>query len=834
MKKFLLLGLLAVCINAKVDAQCTNANVNWDNLDYLVSTGTYAGFITDARSRDQRFALGTEHVRIQVGAGITINGENATHTGETGAFGTGEDASFATTVVTPTTITFTFSAAVSNLRFSVFDIDAGQNVSFAAFNGATPVATTLSKANAASANTLLGPALTPSVTTTATAYGTSSDLGTVNVNVAGTVTSITMTFSSVTGDFWISDLQACVVGSFPTNYYLPSQPYTGQPAYILATSDTNRVHMINMTTGQAKEVFIETGSQYVNSLAFDQVSKNLYFTPDDVNPAVKQVALRKYDFNTETSSNVVSDVATLGIPYFESGVESGGAAFYDGCLYLGVEGSNDARTSNRESIIWRIEFDASFNPTIVSQVFAIRVDNGSGTLLHDWADFVINNGILYNWNSRQQSGGSYRVYQYSLQTQALTTYTVTTFAPKQNGVLWNGTVYELNGVNLRQYNGTTGLTGTAIAINGSPTWVGGSGDGTEGFLPKADFGDAPSVYDPATSPAMHELDTLLRLGNTFDREWAKTGATANADQDGADEDGLGTVPLLCPCSGNYIIPVRVFNNTGTNATLIAWLDYDGDGVFEATETRTATVASNASMQTITLSWNNAWTTLPDNAITYLRIRLTSAANNMTTSTPSGWFANGEVEDYRVVVDGFPLAVNILSFQANRNTNGVAQLTWKVSEDAEIGQYFVQKSRDGKLWTNIAQQQAIGASTIAKYDAEDASLQEGVTYYRLQMVNKDGSSKLSDIRQISWGTGRETKLSPNPAQRTTTLSFSASSAEVTTLTVFDITGRAVQSQEVKANRGLNKVTIDVSSLKQGIYTVQMMTSKGRIVEHFVKP
>lgn len=831
MKRILLLCFCAVFAGIQLNAQCTTANINWDNLDFLVSTGNYATFVTDARTRDQRFAFGPESMRIQVASGITISGENATHTGETGAYGTGEDISFTTTAITPSTITFTFSTGVTALRFSIFDIDNNQDVSVASYNGATPVSTTLTRANGSSANIILGsPGLTPSVDGTTTAYANTSNLGTVNVDVAGSVTRVTLTFATATGDFWISDFQACVPGSFATNYYAPSEPWPGQPAYIIATSDTNIVHMINMVTGEAKQLFTETGSRYVNSLAFDQASKNLYYTPDDVDAAVTQKALKKYNFTTETSTDVVADIATLGIPYFESGVESGGAAFYDGCLYLGVEGSNAGRTSLRESIIWRIEFDGSFNPTTVSQVFAILVDNGTGTLMHDWGDFVVKDGILYNWNSRVISGSN-RVHHYNLQTQVLTNYT-TSFAPKQNGVLWNGTIYELNGVNLRQYNGTTGLTGTAIAISG-PGWIGGSGDGTEAFRPRADFGDAPSIYEQS-SPALHEYHAELRLGPTIDKEWQKTGSTSNADSDGADEDAITTVPLLCPCSGNFVIPVRVFNNTGANATVIAWLDYDGDGVFEASETRSATVASNGSLQTVSLSWNNAWTTLPDNAVTHLRIRVTSAANGMTTSMPNGWFSDGEVEDYRVVVDGFPLAVNILSFGAAKDANGAAQINWKVAEDAEIGQYFVQKSRDGKLWTNVGQQQAVGASTIAQYNAQDIHLEEGITYYRLQLINKDGASKLSDIRQITWGAGRETKLSPNPAHRSTTLTFAATAAGKTNLSVIDLSGRVVQTQEVKIVRGLNRVVIDVSQLKQGMYNIQLSTSSLRILERFVKP
>jgi hypothetical protein len=53
-------------------------------------------------------------------------------------------------------------------------------------------------------------------------------------------------------------------------------------------------------------------------------------------------------------------------------------------------------------------------------------------------------------------------------------------------------------------------------------------------------------------------------------------------------------------------------------------------------------------------------------------------------------------------------------------------------------------------------------------------------------------------------------------------------------VIDLSGRVVQTQEVKIVRGLNRVVIDVSQLKQGLYNIQLSTSSLRILERFVKP
>src|SRR5213075_3193895 len=106
------------------------------------------------------------------------------------------------------------------------------------------------------------------------------------------------------------------------------------------------------------------------------------------------------DIDNETIGTLVADVtASLGIPTYDQGVESGSASFYNGYYYFGVESSNPTRTSGRENTVWRIEFDAANNPIRASQVYATRCDSSIGginTLIHDWSDIgVSNNAMMY-------------------------------------------------------------------------------------------------------------------------------------------------------------------------------------------------------------------------------------------------------------------------------------------------------------------------------------------------------------------------------------------------------------------------------------------------------
>jgi hypothetical protein len=222
-------------------------------------------------------------------------------------------------------------------------------------------------------------------------------------------------------------------------------------------------------------------------------------------------------------------------------------------------------------------------------------------------------------------------------------------------------------------------------------------DAAEAYRPAIDFGDAPASYSPnAYSAAAHEGDNNLRLGSSLDIEWDGINS-AIADADGPDEDGIGAAPAL-NISGRttYTLSnIAVYNHTGSNATLIGWLDYNFNGTFEAGEGVMINVPTGSGQQLVTLTWSNIIVPNPTALQTFLRLRITSASNGMTTGSMNGWFANGEVEDFPVVIGvvlpmtnpGSPAAgkteaaltlfpnpaVNYTNVQVNATARGAAEL-----------------------------------------------------------------------------------------------------------------------------------------------------------------
>ncbi len=414
MRKFLSLFAILLLYVGSVNAQCsagyTQASLNWDNLDFLKQDPTY---ISASQAQTQYFAFGTNRVTITHNYNTSNEfGETSAHTGEAGSNGVGEDVHFTGNG----TITFTFQTAVENLKFSLYDVDVSQTITVASTQNIT-------------LSTVSGTALTINSNNLTSVYATASSAafdnssnGTLNVSITGLVSSVTITISTTgtksgnpkeNGEFFLSDISACTnTVAFPTNYYAISQPYTNQPGYVLSALN-NSVYIINPANGAARILFTDPSGNNINSMGYDPYNKFLYYSysltgggsPAVVNPNNKSI--QKYDVNTGAISTIISNVNTLGIPTYTSGVESGGAAFYNGAFYIGIEG-----ITGDESKIWRIDFDGSGNAIVPArQVFAIPTDG------HDWSDFAISNGVLYDFDGK--AGGSLEnVYHINLQTGA--------------------------------------------------------------------------------------------------------------------------------------------------------------------------------------------------------------------------------------------------------------------------------------------------------------------------------------------------------------------------------------------------------------------------------
>jgi len=866
------------------------STLKWDNRQYLITTGNYNTYVTSAMSITQAFTIGTNRVTIVMGSGISTTGQNTTNTGYSNSYGstTSSVLSAGGTTINAVnysgngTITLTFDTAVSHVAFSLLDVDNGQSATVTAKD---PSGTSLNinMANAAALGTNI---ITGSGTTSAKAVqlissniANNSNSGTVNVYILGLnspsgtkgVKSVTITMAGTSGDFWLSDVWACIYSAFPSAYYNVSKPYTNQPAYVLAVNGNNQnlsavaisagsgptIGGGTLTTGRARYVAQDAtataSGSGLNGLAYDPYNHIAYYTNyGNVDPTNK--SLYKYSFNnlSSTSANmtsgitsaIISDITAspFNIPIFEQGINGESASFYNGSLYLGIEGINNNNNSGRANIVWRIDFNTGDSvPYQAAQVYAAKADNGSSTMYNDWGDIAISNDTMYSSNV---AGTPYNGFlAYSLTTGLVLSNYATSFSPGQLGMAWNQQVYRFtspsnnqDSLSIYNYNGTissnTKITGN---VNNDCRAKSGSFDESDAFLPPLDYGDAPSTYDPSSGdPATHDYDSTIRLGTYWNPEFAKkTSSTAASDN---SDDGVSPLPIFTHFQSGYVVYVNVYNHSGSNATVAAWIDFNSDGVFSSSEGITATVSSSTSMQSVRLYWNG-FPPISSQLITnvFMRIRVTSASNGMTISNPTGYYSNGEVEDYQLLVNDI-LPLQLISFSASAVNDKYVNIHWDVAAEVNEQSYIVQRSSDGVNWENIQTVYAADKNGAESYSYVDQSPLSGISFYRLKIADYSDNVSYSDVRKINITTLQFSinKIMPNPFHSNIDLDISLPADGMLNISLSDAGGTTIKNIAVQAHSGTNVIDLNgIGDLPAGIYIIEAYYNKQRITKKIIK-
>lgn len=124
------------------------------------------------------------------------------------------------------------------------------------------------------------------------------------------------------------------------------------------------------------------------------------------------------------------------------------------------------------------------------------------------------------------------------------------------------------------------------------------------------------------------------------------------------------------------------------------------------------------------------------------------------------FSSGTIA---MTLDESILPLDLISFTAGAIENKT-QLQWHTVNEVNVSHFEIERSTDGIHWEIISSTNATNGIT-QQYTAWDNAPIAGVNYYRLKMIDIDGSYKYSKIIQVSFlnpSLAREFSVYPNPS------------------------------------------------------------------------
>ncbi len=168
-----------------------------------------------------------------------------------------------------------------------------------------------------------------------------------------------------------------------------------------------------------------------------------------------------------------------------------------------------------------------------------------------------------------------------------------------------------------------------------------------------------------------------------------------------------------------------------------------------------------------------------------------------------------------------MPVTLVNFTAGKAEEGVL-LRWSTTMEANSARFEIQRSENAKDWRFAGMVQAQGESqTIISYSFNDRQLPYGQRFYRLKMVDLDGSYAYSAIVSISI-TSDNALLFPNPATETVNIRTGVLGT-ITQVNVSDLAGRSVYTANTVGT------SVPLNGLAAGIYLITITHDGGKLYQ-----
>lgn len=227
----------------------------------------------------------------------------------------------------------------------------------------------------------------------------------------------------------------------------------------------------------------------------------------------------------------------------------------------------------------------------------------------------------------------------------------------------------------------------------------------------------------------------------------------------------------------------------------------------------STTNANAAVNGSELSHNTAVATGPSSTYTYNNLRWTAPANGSNGAVRFffvGNAATGGTQFNDFIYSGnslIALPISLKLFTAKTIENSV-QLNWQTDNEINSNFFEVERSDDGQFFFALEKIKAAGNSTLSKeYSFVDKKITNtGTIFYRLRMVDKDGTEKYSKTISINPSFTQTTIKNVYPSiirlGEEFTTELISDKERIMSVSVLNFNGQVIETKSYRLNKGLN--------------------------------
>ena len=182
-----------------------------------------------------------------------------------------------------------------------------------------------------------------------------------------------------------------------------------------------------------------------------------------------------------------------------------------------------------------------------------------------------------------------------------------------------------------------------------------------------------------------------------------------------------------------------------------------------------------------------------------------------------------------------LPINLVSFTV-KTQGSVNKLTWISAQEINSKYYSLERSSDGRHFVGIHQEASRNSLTPQTYSFVDEKYAIGNNFYRLKMVDADGSFTYSQIIKTYNGAKTDYSLHiiPNPVSKEFSIATSFPENGPVLIRISDLNGKMVKQLKENATRGYQSIEIyQLENLSAGTYIIEVKQKDYSRITRFVK-
>jgi hypothetical protein len=514
---------------------------------------------------------------------------------------------------------------------------------------------------------------------------------------------------------------------------------------------------------------------------------NGYKTGSSQTYAGLNIVVDKRDNSFFLGMNTKSIINSSGLPDFEPALikmDSSGALLWWSRLYHEVTPTGDTGVSTPDQFIDGLAIDYAGNHIVVNA----RCHGNNTTNFWNGFNIPANPGVV--GFQKQWTGSAGNVHVSWLGKLALMdgTFKASTFVAEYANVTTGlGSAHpDPNMDNWPNPNGgwpninTTKLARNAVSVN------------TDGSIIVAGVGRRVMTTANAQQKSIKQLPTSSANSSA----WSQFVRVYSPN--------LDSLKYSSVVVGNY----DTLTGIGGDNTDIFGVYKAAQGVVAVGRKRLFT-SNNTDIVTQNVTpWGHATATDSSAILVYLK-----AANIVNNNDFQYTFGNGPL----------PLGTDLIGYKKE----GIHQLEWRTLSAKNVERYVVEKSTDASNFEEITSVPVTNTAT-AYFTAKDVNPSPRENYYRIKIIETNGSISYTNVVSIYNAQNEELTISPNPTNNIVNISVKNANNGFS-VSIINAIGQQVAMQNCKTSI----CSIDLSKLAIGIYTAQIKTGNQLLSAKIVK-